>query len=97
MISGADVPDPFSDRIHHPGTLMAKHQGIASIVPFVYEGDIGVADSRGIHPHQNLVPPRGFQFEVFDLQRSPEFAQYRCADLLNRGIAGAIHQIFSFR
>jgi hypothetical protein len=45
MIAGEDILHSFPDSLYHTSTLVPKHQRIATLEPFVHNGNIGVTDA----------------------------------------------------
>jgi hypothetical protein len=72
------MPDTLhvpADPLHHARTLMTQHHRSIALFPSVYEAYIGMADPRSDDAHQDLIIPRIFHLEGFDLQGAALFTQ----------------------
>jgi hypothetical protein len=75
MIATREVLHLLPNLFYYSSALMPQNHRGASRIPVFAEIYIGMTDSGSNDSHQNLIFPRTFKFEGFDLQRDPSLTQ----------------------
>jgi hypothetical protein len=74
-IAATDDLHFVADALYDARTFMAQNERVGPLEPVVAEVDVGPADARSNHTHQNLFRPRSFHLEGFDFQWTAFIAQ----------------------
>ncbi len=81
MVSGNDVCDAVSHRLHDACALVPHHRGpLARAEVAVREANVGVADADRGDAHEHLARLRRVEIDVLDRDRVAGLAQDRGAD-----------------